>query len=87
VCNNRQLADVVNKRPAKLAELGHLNGFADAKLKKYGAEILALIATAGPRPPEAPNPFGNAFAEKADALTKKENALTKTRRHEEEKKP
>ncbi len=55
ICNNRQLAEVVNKRPATLAELGHLDGFGDAKLKKYGAELLALIAKAGPRPPEAAN--------------------------------
>lgn len=55
VCNNRQLADVVNKRPVSLTDLGHIDGFGDAKLKKYGAEILAILAKAGPRPPETAN--------------------------------
>jgi len=53
ICNNRQLADVVNKRPATLAELGQIDGFGDAKLKNYGREILEIIARAGAAPPEA----------------------------------
>jgi ATP-dependent DNA helicase RecQ len=52
ICNNRQLAAVVSARPATLAELGHLEGFGDAKLKKYGAELLAIVKKAGPRPAE-----------------------------------
>ncbi len=55
ICNNRELADVISKRPATLAELGQIDGFGDVKLKKYGAAILAFIAKAGPRPPEAPD--------------------------------
>jgi superfamily II DNA helicase RecQ len=57
ICNNRQLVDVVNKRPATLTDLGHIDGFGDAKLKKYGSEMLAIVAKAGPRPAKAdPNP-------------------------------
>lgn len=52
VCNNRQLAEVVSKRPATLSELGHINGFGDAKLKKYGKEMLAIITRAGTAPKE-----------------------------------
>ncbi len=40
ICNNRQLVDVVKKRPATLAELGQIEGFGNAKLKKFGAEII-----------------------------------------------
>jgi superfamily II DNA helicase RecQ len=52
ICNNRQLAEVVGKRPASLAELGQVDGFGDAKLKKYGADILALMAGAAGKAPE-----------------------------------
>lgn len=55
ICNNRQLAEVVSKRPASLAELGQIDGFGDAKLKKHGAAMLSLIAKAGPRPAEPAN--------------------------------
>ena len=50
ICNNRQLAEVVQRRPTKLAELAEVDGFGDAKLKKYGAELLAMIARAGAEP-------------------------------------
>lgn len=48
ICNNRQLVEVLAKRPASLAELGQVDGFGEAKLKKYGTELLALLARAGP---------------------------------------
>ena len=35
-----------------LAELGHIDGFGDAKLKKYGPQILSIIARAGSAPPQ-----------------------------------
>ena len=35
ICNNRELAAVISKRPTTLAELGQIDGFGDAKLKKY----------------------------------------------------
>jgi len=52
ICNNRQLTEVVSKRPKTLAELGHIDGFGDAKLKKYGPQILSIIARAGSAPPQ-----------------------------------
>ena len=54
ICNNRQLADVVKARPQTLAALGAIDGFGEAKLQKYGKDILALVAQAAPPPtPEA----------------------------------
>ena len=50
ICNNRQLADVVKRRPASLAALGEVDGFGDAKLKNYGRELLDLLAAAGQAP-------------------------------------
>jgi superfamily II DNA helicase RecQ len=50
ICNNRQLAEVIRRRPTKLAELAEVDGFGDAKLKKYGAELLAIVARAGTEP-------------------------------------
>jgi superfamily II DNA helicase RecQ len=44
ICNNRQLAEVVSARPATLAALGRIEGFGNAKLKKYGQDLLSLIA-------------------------------------------
>jgi len=56
ISNNRQLAQVVKVRPDTLAALGAIEGFGAAKLKKYGAELLALIA--GAAPPSPPEPEG-----------------------------
>jgi ATP-dependent DNA helicase RecQ len=50
ICNNRQLADMVQRKPATLAALGELDGFGEAKLKKYGPDLLGLIARAGAEP-------------------------------------
>jgi superfamily II DNA helicase RecQ len=50
ICNNRQLAEVVKRRPASLAALGEVDGFGDAKLKNYGRELLDLLAAAGQAP-------------------------------------
>ena len=44
ICNNRQLAELVKARPTTLAGLGEVEGIGEAKLKKYGKEILALLA-------------------------------------------
>jgi superfamily II DNA helicase RecQ len=49
ICTNRQLTAVVTRRPATLAELGQIEGFGEAKLKKYGREMLAILGRAGPR--------------------------------------
>ena len=50
ICNNRQLAEVVKRRPTSLAALGEVDGFGDAKLKNYGRELLDLLAAAGQGP-------------------------------------
>jgi formylglycine-generating enzyme required for sulfatase activity len=53
ICNNRQLAEVVKTRPPTLAALGRIDGFGEAKLKKYGNDLLALVAgAAAPSRPE-----------------------------------
>jgi superfamily II DNA helicase RecQ len=44
ICNNRHLAEIVKARPQTLAALGQIEGIGEAKLKKYGKEMLALIA-------------------------------------------
>jgi superfamily II DNA helicase RecQ len=43
ICNNRHLAEIVKARPRTLAALGQIEGIGEAKLKKYGKELLALI--------------------------------------------
>jgi ATP-dependent DNA helicase RecQ len=43
ICNNQHLADIVNARPQTLAALGRIQGFGNAKLEKYGQDILALL--------------------------------------------
>ena len=50
ICNNRLLAEVIRRRPTKLSELAEVDGFGHAKLKKYGGELLAIIARAGAEP-------------------------------------
>jgi len=52
ICNNRQLAEVVSARPTTLAALGRMEGIGEAKLRKYGKDLLALIAGEAKRQPE-----------------------------------
>jgi superfamily II DNA helicase RecQ len=47
ICNNRQLAEIVERKPGTLSALAEADGFGEAKLKKYGRELLALINGAG----------------------------------------
>jgi ATP-dependent DNA helicase RecQ len=49
ICNNRQLAELVKSRPRTLAALGQIEGFGEAKLKKYGKDLLALLAEEAPQ--------------------------------------
>jgi ATP-dependent DNA helicase RecQ len=69
ICNNRQLAAIVKARPQTLAALGQIEGFGEAKLRSYGAEILALMArqqqselpnkaTSADQPCDQPEPAG-----------------------------
>jgi len=50
ICNNRQLAEVVRARPDTLTALGAIEGFGEGKLKRYGQELLALVARPVPEP-------------------------------------
>jgi superfamily II DNA helicase RecQ len=49
--HNKQLLAIAMDRPASLAALGRIEGVGEAKLRDYGAELLALIAQV---PVEAP---------------------------------
>lgn len=44
ICTNRQLALMLQKRPQSLSKLGDIDGFGKAKLEKYGADILNILA-------------------------------------------
>ncbi len=56
ICNNRQLAELLKARPRTLAALGRIEGFGEGKLKKYGKDLLAFLASSpagkGPDTPE-----------------------------------
>ena len=43
ICTNRELAAVVCARPQSLSKLGEIEGFGSAKVKKYGAEMIAYL--------------------------------------------
>ena len=44
ICNNRQLAQIIKSRCRTLEELRQIEGIGDAKLKKYGQHLLAMLA-------------------------------------------
>jgi superfamily II DNA helicase RecQ len=46
ICNNQQLAAMIAARPQTLGQLGEIEGFGKAKLERYGADILAVLARA-----------------------------------------
>ncbi len=49
ICTNRQMADIARSRPASLAKLHDINGLGDAKVSRWGEEILAVVkAASGP---------------------------------------
>ena len=59
ICDNRQLAAIVAARPQTLAALGEVEGIGKAKLERYGADILSVLARGQAEEPpsvEAPNP-------------------------------
>ena len=43
IFHDATLADMVRAKPASLAALGRVSGIGEAKLKKYGAEVLAVL--------------------------------------------
>lgn len=57
ILNNRELAELVMKHPANITQLREIEGVGEAKVKRWGEEILALLAkletrkTAEPAPP------------------------------------
>ena len=44
ICTNKQLAEMVTKKPTRLNQLEQIEGIGKAKLEKYGTEILGLLA-------------------------------------------
>ncbi len=44
ILTNAQLAVIVNARPATLAALGRIDGIGSSRLKRYGADILKVLA-------------------------------------------
>jgi ATP-dependent DNA helicase RecQ len=44
ICDNRQLAAIVAARPQTLSALGEVEGIGKAKLERYGADLLAVLA-------------------------------------------
>ena len=53
VCTNEQLAELATKRPSSEAALRAIEGFGEAKAKKYGRRFLELVVAAS-RPPAEP---------------------------------
>lgn len=59
ILTNREVAEVVAKRPGSLAALRDVPGFGEAKCSRWGAEILAVLAASGEGGRE-PGPSGGA---------------------------
>lgn len=57
VFNDRQLEDLITRKPRSLTELQQISGFGPVKTEKYGPDILALINPA--QRMKAPAPNGN----------------------------
>jgi superfamily II DNA helicase RecQ len=53
IFTNRHLVAMVTKRPDSPTALGHLSGIGPGKVKRYGKEVLALLATPAPTPEPA----------------------------------
>ncbi len=54
ICTNRQVADIARSRPSSLAKLQEINGLGEAKVSRWGEEILALVgSTTEPQPTKA----------------------------------
>jgi len=63
IATNRQFVEIVKKRPDTLSHLGAVDGFGQAKLKRYGADILRLVA--GSLPPKRDQPTADSTPEPA----------------------
>ena len=47
VFHNSTLAEIAERQPRTLAELARVPGVGPAKLERYGADVLAALATTG----------------------------------------
>ena len=56
ILNNRELAELVMKRPANIAQLREIEGIGEAKTKRWGEEMLALLAKLGAHKASEPTP-------------------------------
>ena len=56
IANNKQLAEMAESRPQSLTALAKLEGFGQARISKYGQEMLDLLSKVKPTSPE---PSGN----------------------------
>ena len=65
VLTNRQIVDLVRRRPTTIAELHKTEGFGDARVADYGEELVALLKSVAA--PTAPAPEPPAQTEKPDA--------------------
>ena len=60
ILNNRELAELVMKHPANITQLREIEGIGEAKAKRWGEEMLALLSKlemrkmAEPTPPPPP---------------------------------
>ena len=60
ICTNRQLAEIARRRPPTLNKLAATEGVGKAKLERYGAALLKIVApTAGQREEEEPEDAGD----------------------------
>lgn len=58
ILNNRELAELVMKRPANISQLREIEGVGEAKAKRWGDEMLALLEKLATKPPEVqPTPI------------------------------
>jgi superfamily II DNA helicase RecQ len=73
VCTNRQLAEMVSRRPQSLSGLGDIKGFGKAKIEAYGKAILSLLRSGTADGPEKSAPSG---ADAPPAETQKEPEST-----------
>lgn len=56
VASDETLASIAAARPTSLTALERVKGIGPSKLDKYGADLLAIIASAAPGPEETTEP-------------------------------
>lgn len=53
---NRQLVDIVRRRPTTVAQLRQVEGIGEARAEKYGAELLTVLGSARSGDASVPSP-------------------------------